>query len=46
MESFSCGDALASIDRTGKAPGEYLYITDFTIDREDILILSRTSRKI
>ncbi|GHT22178.1 hypothetical protein FACS189430_03570 [Bacteroidia bacterium] len=40
------GDFLSGFNHVGNGPGEYQKITDFTIVGEDIVVLSRSQRKL
>jgi hypothetical protein len=40
------GKFLSSIDRKGQGPGEYTGITQFTVDGENIVVMSRNQRKL
>lgn len=39
------GDFLSSIDKRGQGPGEFVGVSKFTVDGENIVIMSRTLRK-
>ncbi len=40
------GKLLSSFNKTGRGPDEYIAITDFIVDGENIIILSRTLQKL
>ncbi len=40
------GEYIRYIGRLGQRPGEYVSISDFTIDKDEVLILDRPGRKI
>jgi hypothetical protein len=40
------GKFLSSINKKGQGPGEYIGVTQFVVDRENIVVMSRSLRKL